>query len=164
MRLHSTRALRMDRHHRRRKTGGGLNLVALMDIFTILVFFLLVNSSDVQEVPGTRAVQLPESMTPTLVRDTITVMVTSEHILVQGDPVLSVQAAQETKGEVLPLLRTALEARLSARAATAKAHEITVLGDRSLSYSVLKKVMASASAAGFSELSLAVRQRGTQEA
>ncbi len=164
MRLHSSRALRMDRHHRRRKNGGGLNLVALMDIFTILVFFLLVNSSDVQEVPGTRAVQLPESMAPTLVRDTITVMVTNEHILVQGDPVLSLQAARAAEGDVLPVLRTALEARLGARAATPGSNEITVLGDRTLSYSVLKKVMASAAAAGFSELSLAVRQRGTQEA
>jgi len=32
-------------------TSGGLNLVSLMDVFTILVFFLLVNSSS-SDVPG----------------------------------------------------------------------------------------------------------------
>ena len=43
----SRRAKRMRRHYSRMHRGGGLNLVSLMDIFTILVFFLMVNSSDV---------------------------------------------------------------------------------------------------------------------
>ena len=40
----SGRAKRMEKHHKRNKSSGSLNLVSLMDIFTILVFFLLVNS------------------------------------------------------------------------------------------------------------------------
>ncbi|MCH8101169.1 MAG: biopolymer transporter ExbD, partial [Proteobacteria bacterium] len=40
----SGRAKRMEKHHKRNKAMGTLNLVSLMDIFTILVFFLLVNS------------------------------------------------------------------------------------------------------------------------
>ena len=56
------RAARMDRHHKRHKQGVSLNLVSLMDIFTILVFFLLVNSSDVEVLPNAKDVQLPESI------------------------------------------------------------------------------------------------------
>ena len=41
---------------------GALNLVSLMDIFTILVFFLLVNSSDVETLPNAKDLQLPESI------------------------------------------------------------------------------------------------------
>ena len=46
----SIRAKRMARHHSRLKKVPTLNLVSLMDIFTILVFFLLVNSSDVEVI------------------------------------------------------------------------------------------------------------------
>ena len=35
----SARAKRMAKHHKRNKGAGSLNLVSLMDIFTILVFF-----------------------------------------------------------------------------------------------------------------------------
>ena len=59
------RAARMDRHHKRHKRSTALNLVSLMDIFTILVFFLLVNSSDVEVLPSAKDVQLPESIAET---------------------------------------------------------------------------------------------------
>jgi hypothetical protein len=58
----SARAKRMDKHHLRNKRTVGLNLVSLMDIFTILVFFLLVNSSDVETLPNTKELQLTESI------------------------------------------------------------------------------------------------------
>ncbi|HBX40956.1 MAG TPA: biopolymer transporter ExbD, partial [Marinobacter adhaerens] len=38
----SRKAKRIRRHYGRMKKSGGLNLVSLMDIFTILVFFLMV--------------------------------------------------------------------------------------------------------------------------
>ena len=58
----SARAKRMEKHHKRNKGAGALNLVSLMDIFTILVFFLLVNSSDVQTLPNAKDMKLPESI------------------------------------------------------------------------------------------------------
>ena len=77
------RAARMERHHKRHKLGG-LNLVSLMDIFTILVFFLLVNSSEVEVLPNAKEVQLPESIAEQRARETVVVLVTPEHLLVQG--------------------------------------------------------------------------------
>ena len=52
--VRSGRAKRMEKHHKRNKSTAALNLVSLMDIFTILVFFLLVNSSDVETLPSTK--------------------------------------------------------------------------------------------------------------
>lgn len=57
----SRRAGRIRRHHGRVQRAGGLNLVSLMDIFTILVFFLMVNSSDVKVMQSTADVALPQS-------------------------------------------------------------------------------------------------------
>ena len=55
------RAARMERHHKRHKGGAGINLVSMMDIFTILVFFLLVNSSEVEVLPNAKEFVLPDS-------------------------------------------------------------------------------------------------------
>lgn len=164
----SRRAQRMQRHHRRRKFGGGLNLVARMDIFTILVFFLLVNSSDVQEMPGSRAVKLPESDIEAKVRQTITVLVTREEILVQGESVLPISAAVGSKETILVALREALERHARNRLVqiedgAADKGEITILGDRTTSFEVLKKVMATCTEAGYGTVSLAVQQRGVKE-
>ena len=60
--IHSRRAARMERHHKRAGRNTGINLVSLMDIFTILVFFLLVNSSDGEVLPTQKSVTLPESV------------------------------------------------------------------------------------------------------
>ncbi len=163
----SRRVVRMERHHRRHKNVG-MNLVALMDIFTILVFFLLVNSSDVQEMPSTRAVKLPESNVESKVRQTVTVMVTRDSILVQGQPVLDVDDAKATKGNTLAALLEALERQANNRLVLTAENqrdkgEVTILGDKSTSFDVLKKVMATCTEAGFGTVSLAVQQRGLKE-
>ena len=58
----SQRAKRMERRNVRGKKSVTLNLVSLMDIFTILVFFLLVNSGQVETLPNARDITLPESI------------------------------------------------------------------------------------------------------
>ena len=44
----SGRAKRMEKHHKRNKGAGALNLVSLMDIFTILVFFHAIGDSRIE--------------------------------------------------------------------------------------------------------------------
>ena len=80
----SRRAKRMQRHHKRLKGGAAINLVSLMDIFTILVFFLLVNSSDVQNVPSTKDVILPESVAEQKPKETIFIVVSEKDLLSRG--------------------------------------------------------------------------------
>src|SRR5690606_25346328 len=103
------RAARMRRHHKRHKRGAALQLVSLMDIFTILVFFLLVNSSEVEVLPNSRAVRLPESIAEARARETVVVLVTEEAVLVQGRPVVRVADVVASDAMIVPELKAALE-------------------------------------------------------
>ncbi|MBT8136114.1 MAG: biopolymer transporter ExbD [Gammaproteobacteria bacterium] len=148
----------MNERQQRRGKSVGLNLVSLMDIFTILVFFLLVNSSEVQTLPSTKGVDMPESIAQTQPRQTLVVKITAEQILVEGNAVLSVADALASKNTVLEPLRGALLAEKRPEADAAQT-EITIMGDKALSYRVLKKVMSTCAMADFERVSLAVMQR-----
>ncbi len=161
--IHSARAKRMDRHHRRARPAA-LSLVSLMDIFTILVFFLLVNQSEVQALDVPKNIELPESMALARPSETVVVMVTPEQILVQGRPVARTREVDAQTGVTIEPLRAALKAqtdrflRASAQADIA-GREITILGDKTVPYRILKKVMATCTDADYGRLSLAVLQR-----
>jgi biopolymer transport protein TolR len=164
----SRRAKRMERHHRRIRRGPGFNLISLMDIFTILVFFLLVNSSDVQEAPSSKAVQLPESIAEQKPRETVIVMVTDEDLLVQGTRVASLAEITRGNVRVIAPLKAALEAQ--ARRVVIKqddtsgaTREVTIMGDREIPFRVLKKVMTTCTQAGYERISLAVLQKSGME-
>ncbi|NNL06934.1 MAG: biopolymer transporter ExbD [Gammaproteobacteria bacterium] len=144
-----------------------LNLVSLMDVFTILVFFLLVNSSssDVMEQP--KNVMLPESVVDSKPRETVIVLVTEDSILVQGDVVMSTAEVIESKDSVmLPikdrLLRQQQKVIGFKTKAVAESKEVTVLAHRTLPFKLLKKVMASCTSAGYGKISLAVIQKASQ--
>jgi biopolymer transport protein ExbD len=161
------RAARMDRHHKRHKRSGGLNLVSLMDIFTILVFFLLVNSSDVEVLPNAKDVQLPESIAETKARETVVVLVTDEQLLVQGEVVASVAEIMASDSLIIPSLRSALENQTQrvlrdAASATDETREVTIMGDKEIPYRLLKRVMATCTQANYTQLSLAVMQKTSE--
>jgi biopolymer transport protein ExbD len=159
----SARAKRMQRHHARKRPAT-LSLVSLMDIFTILVFFLLVNSAEVQTLEPPKTVTLPESLAVEKPRETVVVMVTPEQVLVQGAPVVSVAEVEAAQGTLIAPLAAALKAQsdralIRAAATDLSAREITILGDREVPYRVLKKVMATCTEADYGKLSLAVVQK-----
>lgn len=160
----SKRALRMERHHRRTKKSTALSLVSVMDIFTILVFFLLVSSAETEVLPNPREIQLPESAALERARESVVVMVTDSQILVQGRPVVTVAAALAGDELVIPELKDALRQQtdrvlIQQAKADIASREVTILGDRELPYSLLKRVMASCTAAEFGQISLAVVQK-----
>jgi biopolymer transport protein TolR len=159
----SNRAKRMERHHKRARPAS-LNLVSLMDIFTILVFFLLVNQAEVQQLDVPENIKLPESMASQRPSETVVVMVTPDDILVQGARVASTKEVDAAKDLIVAPLRDALKQQsdriLRAQAAAdIGAREITVLGDRTVPYRVLKKVLATCTSADYGKLSLAVVQK-----
>jgi len=164
----SRRAQRMERHHRRSGRGAAINLVSLMDIFTILVFFLLVNSSDGEVLPTLKSVELPESVSDEKPRETVVVMISGENILVHGKVVTSVAELLGKPEATSPELRQALD-DINSRAlrkdtnADPSRREATIMGDREIPYRLLKKVMATCTAAGFGRISLAVLQKPLQE-
>jgi len=160
--MKSRKAKRMEKHHKRRSIGG-LNLISLMDIFTILVFFLLVNSQDVEVLPNARDLQLPESYAEERARENVVIMVTANQVLVQGrlvaevkdvmsqDTIVIAALESELRLQTERLLRKDDQARVEDR-------EVTIMGDRELPYSLLKRIMASCTAAQYGKISLAVTQ------
>ncbi len=157
----SRRAKRMDRHHKRNKGRAVLNLVSLMDIFTILVFFLLVNSGEVQVLPNAKALSLPESKAEQKPKETLVVMVNQKEILVQGQRILDLN-------QPLPngILIPALQDELQLRAEHAKSNtlepfsgNITIMGDKGIPYDLLKRVMATCAQSEYPHVSLAVLQQ-----
>jgi len=164
----SGRAKRMEKHHRRHKGGTSLNLVSLMDIFTILVFFLLVNSSDVEVLPNAKDIQLPESIAEEKAKETVVILIGDEDILVQGEPVASVAEVMNTKGNDIPALRQALKSqndrvlRREARDDIA-GREVTIMGDKDIPYRLLKKVMATCTQSDYGQISLAVLQKSSDK-
>lgn len=164
----SQRAKRMERRHERGKRGGALNLVSLMDIFTILVFFLLVNSSDVEVLPNARDIQLPESIAEEKAKESVVILIGAEDILVQGAPVAKVRDVMNLQGNDIPALREALVAqnervmRQDVRDDIA-GREVTIMGDKDIPYRLLKKVMATCSASDYGRISLAVLQKSSDQ-
>ena len=163
------RAARMERHHKRHKGGSAINLVSMMDIFTILVFFLLVNSSEVEVLPNAKDVRLPDSIAEEKARESVVVLVTDKDLLVQGRIVASVADVMASKSVVIPALKAALEEQTQ-RVLQAEARddiagrEVTIMGDREIPYSLLKKVMATCTSADYGQLSLAVLQKSAESA
>ena len=161
------RAARMERHHKRAKKGVSLNLVSLMDIFTILVFFLLVSSSEVEVLPNAKDLKLPESIAEERARETVVVMVTKDNLLVQGQAIASVSEVLATESVIIPGLRDALQAQTD-RVLRQEAkedilnREVTIMGDREIPYKLLKKVMATCTEADYGQLSLAVLQKTSE--
>ena len=164
----SQRAQRMERRHERGKRGGALNLVSLMDIFTILVFFLLVNSSEVEVLPNARDIQLPESIAEEKAKESVVILIGTEDILVQGAPVAKVAEVMNLQGNDIPALREALVAqnervlRQETRDDIA-GREVTIMGDKDIPYRLLKKVMATCSASDYGRISLAVLQKSSDQ-
>jgi biopolymer transport protein ExbD len=164
----SARAKRMEKHHKRNKGAGMLNLVSLMDIFTILVFFLLVNSSDVETLPNAKDVQLPESIAEEKAKETVVIVIGEEDIIVQGTPVAKVADVMNIRGNDIPALREALKSqndrvlRREAREDIA-GREVTIMGDREIPYRLLKKVMATCTKSDYGRISLAVLQKSSEK-
>ncbi len=164
----SKRAKRMEVRHKRHKAAGALNLVSLMDIFTILVFFLLVNSSDVEVLPNAKDIQLPESIAEQKAKESVVIMIGEENIIVQGTPIVKVSDVMRRRGNDIPELRQALLSQ-NDRVLRKEAQddiagrEVTIMGDKDIPYRLLKKVMATCTESEYGKISLAVLQKSSDK-
>lgn len=159
----SLRARRMERHHKRQKNTSKLNLVSLMDIFTILVFFLLVNSSDVEVLQANKSIELPESSSEQRPDNTLVVTVSSEAIVIGGRIVANVAEIISTEGNNIEGLETELKYRAENAGPLEPEKEligraVTIMGHKEIPYLVLKKIMTTCAATEFRNISLAVNK------
>ena len=159
---------RINRMSRNRKKITKMNLTSLMDVFTILVFFLLVNSSDVETLPNTKELQLPESIAEEKAKETVVILIGEQDLIVQGVPVAKISDVMNLKGNDIPELRQALKSqndRVLRRAAAddVAGRAVTIMGDKEIPYRLLKKVMATCTESDYGQISLAVLQRSSEK-
>ena len=157
---------RIRRMERSRKKFTGLNLTSLMDVFTILVFFLLANSSTSEVLSTPKQIKLPDSVVETKPRETVVIMVSPETVLVQGEAVINTPDILEAQGENIPAIVQKLDLLernvigISTQTAVAS-KEVTILADKTIPYRVLKKIMTSCTGSGYERISLAVIQKAS---
>jgi len=161
----SRRAKRIQRHYKRMDKTGGLNLVSLMDIFTILVFFLMVNSSDVKVLQQDKTIDLPVSTAKEQPKENLVITVSGNAILVQGRNVASVDSINP-QGVIQGLKDELVYQgnKMSANRAVTDGYPATLVADKHTPYKVLKSIMATCTDANFTQISLAVsKQEGSDK-
>lgn len=164
----SARARRMERHHARHRGAATLNLTSLMDIFTILVFFLLVNASNNQQLPDNENIVLPESTAEELPEEILTIQVSNEEIIVQDTRVASVDQVLQSEEEVIPALVEELQFRASRSLPVLNEEgiaerKVMIMGDRNIPYKLLQKIMVSSNQTDYTKISFAVLKKAEEE-
>jgi biopolymer transport protein ExbD len=153
---------RMQRNHDRAKKQAPFNIVSLMDIFTILVFFLLVNASDPTVLPNAKGIEMPQSMAEKKPRVSVVLMLSKDDISLQGEKVVSSGNITGNKKAEVQKLQLALQEemlKVQAHVKEGEKKEITIMGDKEVPFSLIKQVMQICSSAGFEQISLSVIQR-----
>lgn len=161
----SRRMKRMARN--RKKKLPGMNLTSLMDVFTILVFFLLVNSSNSEVLEPPKQIELPTSVVETKPKETPVIVVSGEAITVQGEVVALFDEVVNSKQDAILGISNKLEELKKnvigvSTQAISKSREVTILSHKTVPFKVLRKVMSSCTFAGYEKISLAVIQKASQ--
>ena len=159
-------ARRTVKSHLREREDAHLNLIPLIDILSVMVAFLLVYSTNVEVVQNAKGVEIPQSTAEAQPKVSVVVMITKDQLFVQGELIASIGEIRDSRTPLIEPLRAVLgrpmlAGNVAARDATLASREITVLADKSLSYAVVRKVMATCTAAAYGKISLAVLEKET---
>jgi biopolymer transport protein ExbD len=153
---------RIKRHRERRHGANHFALIPFIDMMTILVVFLLAHTAEVDILPNAKNIQIPQSLSERKPSAAIVVMITKDSLYVDGVLVGSLRDVVANQGPFFAPLKTALMAQndrsLRGQTDIAK-REVTIMGDKSTPYSVLKKIMMTCSEAEYGKVSFAVVER-----
>ncbi|MDP1693246.1 MAG: biopolymer transporter ExbD [Burkholderiaceae bacterium] len=164
--MHLTPLQKRAERNSRNKTGLDMNLVSLIDIFTILIFFLMSSAAGVEILTPGKGVSLPQSSADKAPKETLVITVSGPDILVEGRRVATVNEALAAEGDLIAGLKEELDLqakRVVIRTESqAQGKAITIMGDKTLPYALLRKVMVTAARADFSEVSFAVTPKAVK--
>jgi biopolymer transport protein ExbD len=155
---------RIRRHRERRHGANHFALIPFIDMMTILVVFLLAHTADVDILPNTKNIAIPQSISDRKPSAAVVVMITRDSVLVDGKLVGSVADVAANQGQVFAPLKAALLAQNatmlnSEQQRDISKREVTIMGDKATPYSVLKKIMLTCSDAEYGKVSFAVVER-----
>jgi biopolymer transport protein ExbD len=156
----SRRAKRMQQHHARKNDrNASLNMVSLMDIFTILVFFLLVNASSSEVLPTPKNLVLPSASSEKSPAQNLVIAVNNDIISLQGKPIIDTRNAMKGNSKTIKPLFNALKKLSKNAKGIIDKKGVTIMGDKEIPYALLKKIMLTCASAEYSKLSFAVIQK-----
>lgn len=145
-----------------------LNLTAMVDVFTVLLVFLLKSySAEGTLTAAAQNLELPASTSSATPQPTITITISEDTLFVDDERVGTLVELTAGDTPYIPALGQALRARVEkARfiAASNPSHSfqgrITILGDKNTPFATLERVMFTASSSEFGDIALAVYQKG----
>ena len=141
------------------KSSATLNMISLMDIFTILVFFLLVNATSEEILPAPKNIVLPDSSAEKMPVKNLVIAVNGDNIRLQGDIIISVREAMNHPAKTIQPLFDALKVAAKTEKDIIDKQGVTIMGDKDIPYALLKKIMLTCAGAEYTNLSFAVNQR-----
>ncbi len=149
---------------RKVREDARLNLIPMIDILSVLVAFLLVYSTEVEVIQNSKGVSIPQSLTDVLPKQSVVVMITKDAVFVQGEQVATLAEVNDPRARLVEPLRQVLQRPIAGldaagRDAALTSREVTVMADKDLPYEVLRKVLATCTAAAYGKISLAVLQK-----
>ena len=145
-----------------KREDAELNLIPLIDVMSVLVAFLLIYTADVDIVQNTKGVEIPQSTAETQAQQSVVVMITREHLFVQGEMVAEIADIEASSEPLVEPLRQVLDRPMllgGGGADAAAQREVTVIADKSLPFDLVRKVMATCTATTYGKISLAVLQK-----
>ncbi len=154
------RSKRME-HFKGLHSRSALNLVSLMDIFTILVFFLLVSSGT--QLPNNKDITLPTSVAKKVPQETLIIAITKRDILVQGKRVAEISQVLESNENTILKLEEELKLQASRGLLLQKERSVgravTIMGDENIPYQLLRKILATCRQANYTKIAFAAFQK-----
>jgi biopolymer transport protein ExbD len=139
-----------------------LNLIPLIDVMSVLVAFLLIYTADVAIVQNNKEVEIPQSTADTQAQQSVVVMITKEHLFVQGELVADLASVNASSEPLVEPLRRVLDRPMllgNGSSAGKATREVTVIADKTLPFDLVRKVMATCTATTYGKISLAVLQK-----
>ena len=143
-----------------------LQLTSMMDMFTIILVFLLKTySTQGQLINPSDDLTLPSSTTQQAPQLGLDVTVSSDWILVNGKAVERTTTVNEFDGYIIPSLSNVLRqyaqeaAEMKEKYGAEYSGKVTIQGDKNLPYKILIKIMATSGQSNFPNLRLVVYQK-----
>jgi biopolymer transport protein ExbD len=146
---------------RKKPVVAGLMLVSLVDIFTFFIFFLLINAGESPKIQNARFVELPNSISNTEPRNKILIFIDAKQVWLGDKAVANVEDVLKAPDKLIEPLTAALMSLKSTMDELSEDEKknglrVTIMGDKTVSYTLLKSVMVTCQGSDYRNISLAV--------
>ncbi len=158
--------------HHRGMGVADLNVTPLVDMFVILVLFLVANFSATGEIlQMSKDVQLPEAANTDELQIAPAVVISKEEVLVQGALIGRVDDLTREDYQNIPALEEKLrdlkkqfeDLHAAANDSGAFKGDVNIQADKQVTFKIVKRVMYSCAQAGYGNIAFATMAEGTKK-